>query len=270
MNILDKIIARKKEEVESNKGNCPIAELEKSMFFNRETLSFKKFIQAPDKSGIIAEHKRRSPSKGVINGSVLLSDVIKGYEAAGASAISVLTDKDFFGGENKDLIEARSICSLPLLRKDFIIDEYQIVEAKSFGADVILLIAAALTPERLEALAKFAKYLGLEVLMEVHNKEELLDNINDHLDVIGVNNRNLKDFTESIETSIQLSELIPDKFVKISESSISKAETIVKLKEYGYKGFLIGETFMKTLNPGASCQELIQKLEDWKIGKLKS
>jgi len=172
-----------------------------------------------------------------------------------------LTDTDFFGGDNKDLTEARVLLNIPVLRKDFIVDEYQLVEAKSIGADVILLIAAALEPKRLQELAKFANFIGLEVLMEVHNREELLDNLFDEIDVIGVNNRNLKDFQESIDTSLQLSELIPNKFVKISESSIDKAETIFTLKEAGYKGFLIGEYFMKQDDPGLACKKLAEEVK---------
>ncbi|HEX8549587.1 MAG TPA: indole-3-glycerol phosphate synthase TrpC [Cytophagaceae bacterium] len=261
MNILDKILAQKKIEVELRRESCPTAELERSLLFNRKTISFSHSILSAEKSGIIAEHKRKSPSKGVINSNVILEKVVKGYEDAGASAVSVLTDMDFFGGDNKDLTEARVLLNIPILRKDFIIDEYQLVEAKSIGADVVLLIAAALEPKRLQELAKFAKFIGLEVLMEVHNREELLNNLFDEIDVIGVNNRNLKDFKESIDTSLQLSELIPDKFVKISESSIDKAETILTLKEAGYKGFLIGEYFMKQSDPGFACKRLAEEVK---------
>lgn len=259
MNILDKIIESKKAEVEKRKEQCPVAELEKSMFFNRKTLSLKKFLEDPSKTGIIAEFKRQSPSKGLINGKAKVQEVTQGYEKAGASAISILTDKEYFGGENKDLIEARTLLNIPILRKEFIIDEYQIIEAKSIGADVILLIAAVLEPERLRKLADFAKYLGLEVLMEVHNEKELLDNCCD-VDVIGVNNRNLKDFSVSIETSIKLAELIPGRYFKISESGIYDPETIIKLKEHGYQGFLIGENFMRTENPEQEIKSFVASL----------
>jgi len=265
MNILEKIVESKKIEVEHRKEACPIAELEKSMFFNRQPLSFKKFLQDPTKTGIIAEFKRQSPSKGVINGLVTVQEVVKGYQAAGASAVSVLTDKEYFGGESKDLIEARTILQIPILRKDFIIDEYQIIEAKSIGADVILLIAACLEPERVRALASFARYLGMEVLLEVHNEQELLDNCCE-VDVIGVNNRNLKDFTVSIQTSIKLSELIPGKYLKISESGIYDAETIMKLREHGFNGFLIGENFMRTQHPGLEIQKFVADLRKLEAG----
>jgi indole-3-glycerol phosphate synthase len=256
-NILDKIIERKTQVVKDAKIERPEHLLERTQsFLNRKILSFSESIKSEAKSGIIAEHKRKSPSRGIINDSVSLEDVIRGYYHAKASAISVLTDFDFFGGQREDLIKARSLCKIPLLRKDFIISEYQILEAKSIGADAILLIAAVLKPSKLNSLAAYAKELGLEVLMEVHNKAELDRSLNDYIDVVGVNNRNLKDFSESIETSIQLAELIPDKFVKISESSISKASTIVELKKYGYQGFLIGETFMKQADPGKACANL--------------
>jgi indole-3-glycerol phosphate synthase len=261
MNILEKIISSKEIEVQQRKISCPVAQLEQSMLFNRTSFSFKSFITDPAKSGIIAEFKRKSPSRGIINGKASLEDVVRGYEEAGVSAISVLTDKEFFGGGNKDLIEARTIVNIPLLRKDFIIDEYQLIEAKSIGADVILLIAAALQPPVLKRLAAFAKLIGLEVLMEVHNEQELMENLHDAVDVIGVNNRNLKDFSESIETSIKLSSLIPDRYVKISESSLSGMENILKLKSYGYSGFLMGEAFMKYDNPGQKCRELIDNLK---------
>ncbi|MFL5730254.1 MAG: indole-3-glycerol phosphate synthase TrpC [Cytophagaceae bacterium] len=262
MNILDKIIDCKAIEVQQRKQNCPIAELEKSMFFNRKTYSFKKFITDPVKSGIIAEFKKKSPSRGVINDKVLPAVITKAYENAGASAVSVLTDYEFFGGGTKDLVEARAVLTCPILRKDFMIDEYQIVEAKSMGADAILLIAACLKPEKLKAMAEFAHYLGLEVLMEVHNKEELLENLHESVDVIGVNNRNLKDFSESIENSLHLADLIPDKYVKISESSLKSAEVIVQLKKKGFKGFLIGETFMKTDNPGKAMEKLVAEIRE--------
>jgi indole-3-glycerol phosphate synthase len=268
MNILDKIIETKKIEVERSKERCPIAELEKSMFFNRKTLSLKKFLTDPSKTGIIAEFKRQSPSKGIINGIALVGDVTKGYEKAGASAVSILTDKEYFGGENKDVVEARTQLNIPILRKEFIIDEYQIVEAKSIGADVILLIAAVLEPQRLRKLAEFAHFLGLEVLMEVHNEQELLDNCCE-VDVIGVNNRNLKDFTVSIQTSIKLAELIPGKYLKVSESGIYDAETIIELKEHGYNGFLIGENFMRKENPALEIEKFVGELKA-KSGKLKA
>ncbi len=260
MNILDKIVARKIEEIASAKAKKTIKDLEKSLGFNRETYSLKDFLTDPSKTGIIAEFKRKSPSKGIINDKVSVEEVTKGYAAAGASSLSVLTDHDFFMGHEDDLIAARTVNEIPILRKDFMIDEYQIIEAKALGADIILLIAACLTPKELLNFAKLAKSLGLSTLLEVHNREELDRSLNPYLDVIGVNNRNLKDFTVSIETSISLAEIIPTEFLKISESAISNPETIKMLKKVGFDGFLIGENFMKTDNPGEAMQEFVKQI----------
>lgn len=260
MNILDKIVLDKKAEVAEAKKNISIKELESSALFNRTTYSFKEFLTAPDHTGIIAEFKRRSPSKGIINDKVSVEAVTTAYAAAGASALSVLTDKDFFMGTKTDLHNARQVNQIPILRKDFMIDEFQVIEAKSLGADIILLIAAILTPQEIDALAKQAKNLGLNVLLEVHNLEELERSINPNLDAIGVNNRNLADFTVSVETSYKLAEHIPAEFMKISESAISDPETIKGLKKAGFNGFLIGENFMKQADPGAAMAEFVKAL----------
>ncbi|OAQ39050.1 indole-3-glycerol phosphate synthase [Pedobacter psychrophilus] len=260
MNILDKIVARKKEEVASAKAIKTIKDLERSLGFNRRTYALKDFLTDPSKSGIIAEFKRKSPSKGIINDKLSVEEVTKGYSAAGASALSVLTDHDFFMGKDDDLIAARAVNSIPILRKDFMVDEYQIIEAKALGADIILLIAACLTPEEILSFAKLAKSLGLSTLLEVHNREELDRSLNPYLDVIGVNNRNLKDFTVDIETSLSLAEIIPSEFLKISESAISNPETIKMLKKVGYNGFLIGENFMKTSNPGKAMADFVKEI----------
>ncbi|MEN7551393.1 indole-3-glycerol phosphate synthase TrpC [Rapidithrix thailandica] len=261
MNILDKIILHKREEVALQKEKVSTNILESFPLFDRKPLSTKGSIRHPERSGIIAEFKRKSPSKGIINDRVLPQDITKAYQAAGASAVSVLTDQAFFAGSLDDLTAARQALQIPVLRKDFVIDEYQILEAKAYGADLILLIAANLEPQQTKQLAAFAKSLELEVLMEVHNREELELHTNEHLDIIGVNNRNLKTFEVSLDTSIELSELIPKDFVKISESGISEIENIVKLKDYGFEGFLIGENFMKQDNPGQACQDFIQALK---------
>jgi indole-3-glycerol phosphate synthase len=260
MNILDKIVLNKKAEVAEAKKNISIRELESSALFNRTTYSFKEFLTAPDRTGIIAEFKRRSPSKGIINDKVSVEAVTTAYAAAGASALSVLTDKDFFMGTKTDLHNARQVNQIPILRKDFMIDEFQVIEAKSLGADIILLIAVILTPQEIDALAKQAKNLGLNVLLEVHNLEELERSINPNLDAIGVNNRNLADFTVSVETSYKLAEHIPAEFMKISESAISDPETIKGLKKAGFNGFLIGENFMKQADPGAAMAEFVKAL----------
>ena len=259
MNILDKIVADKHIEVDFRKGLIPIKQLEKSILFERKTVSLAQKLRESN-SGIIAEHKRRSPSKSVINQTSSVWDVAKGYEVAGACGMSVLTDGKYFGGSLDDLLTARASAQMPLLRKEFIIDEYQLLEAKAHGADVCLLIAACLTRNEIEHLSKFAKSLGLDVLLEVHNQEELDKALMPSLDMLGVNNRNLKTFEVSLETSKSLSTQIPNEFVKVSESGISSIEAIKDLKQYGYEGFLIGENFMKTEDPAKSAIEFIKQL----------
>src|ERR1700744_2627022 len=260
MNILDKIVAHKKIEVQAAKEICSIADLQNFEAFKRECYSFKDFLLDENRTGIIAEFKRKSPSKGIINDKVDVENVTTAYAAAGASALSVLTDHSFFMGDKADLIKARKVNEVPLLRKDFMIDEYQIIEAKALGADIILLIAAILTPQEISVFASTAKKLGLNVLLEVHNLEELQRSINPNLDAIGVNNRNLADFTVSVETSYQLAEHIPSEFLKISESAISNPETIKQLKKAGFNGFLIGENFMKQSNPGLAIREFVKEI----------
>ena len=259
MNILDKIVADKRKEVALRKGLIPVAQLEKSVLFDRKSASLAAILR-DSASGIIAEHKRRSPSKSVINNKLNVQDVAAGYEQAGVSGMSVLTDGKYFGGSLDDLLLARASAKFPLLRKEFIIDEYQILEAKAHGADVILLIAAVLSRSEIKAFSEFAKSLGMDVLLEVHNLEELEKSIMPSLDMLGVNNRNLKTFEVSLEISKSLSEKIPEDFVKVSESGISTIEAIKELQPYGYKGFLIGENFMKTADPGESAKEFIKKL----------
>ncbi|RAI90172.1 indole-3-glycerol phosphate synthase TrpC [Algoriphagus yeomjeoni] len=259
MNILDKIIAQKHIEVAERSSLVPVKLLENSVFFDGQVVSMKKYVTDTEKSGIISEFKRKSPSKGLINGSASVEAVSIGYMQAGASALSILTDADFFGGSNADLKEARKFNFCPILRKDFVVDEYQILEAKSIGADCILLIAAALEPARLKELAAFAKSLSLEVLMEVHDGEELERSLCGDLDLVGVNNRNLKTFDVSLQTSLDLVDQIPSEFVKISESGISDPATLITLKRAGYDGFLIGENFMKSSRPEQAAYNFIKE-----------
>ncbi len=259
MNILDKIIADKKQEVALKKSIIPVSQLESSVLFNARTYSLSKLL-LNSSSGIIAEHKRKSPSKQTINSSFTVEEVVKGYQNAGVCGISVLTDMKYFGGSLDDLLLARASVSIPLLRKEFIVDEYQLLEAKAHGADVILLIAAVLTREEIKRLSEFAQSLGLEVLLEVHDEEELLKSIMPSLNMIGVNNRNLKTFEVSLSYSKELAALIPDDFVKISESGISSISDVKELQPYGFKGFLIGENFMKTDNAGFAASEFIKQL----------
>lgn len=260
MDILEKIITHKTEEVANRKGLYPEKLLRQSIYFATQPVSLKKYLIREDKSGIIAEIKRKSPSKGVINQYVSIERTAIGYMQAGASALSILTDHKFFGGSNADLTEARKFNFCPLLRKEFIIDPYQIVEAKSIGADAILLIAAAISPNQVSEFTKIAHDLGLEVLLEVHGQDEFESHWQEEIDLVGVNNRNLKTFEVTIDTSISMASTIPMEVVKISESGISDPKTIVKLKQHGYQGFLIGETFMKHSRPEKACATFVEEL----------
>jgi indole-3-glycerol phosphate synthase len=259
MNILDKIIEHKKEEVARNKKLVSLHELQQQENFNRKTFSLKEFLLDETKTGIISEFKRRSPSKGIINDKADVMDVTTAYTKHGASGLSVLTDTEFFGGAVDDLLKAR-VNDIPILRKDFIIDEYQLAEARAMGADVILLIAACLTPHRVQELAFFAKSLQLEVLLEIHNEAEL-QHICDEVDMVGVNNRDLKTFSVDINRSIELSRQIPADKIKIAESGIKNVETIEIFKEVGFKGFLMGENFMKEKDPGEAFEQFVKKLK---------
>ena len=259
MNILDTIIEYKRSEIKKHKSNVRESVLEKSNFFNKDILSLKKFLLDENKTGIIAEFKRKSPSKGIINDKADAAIVTKAYADYGASALSVLTDINFFGGSNEDLIAAR-INNIPILRKDFIIDTYQITEARSIGADVILLIAACLDPATVQHLASFAKKLGLEVLLEIHDENEL-GHICDEVDVVGVNNRDLKTFSVDINRSIALRNKIPPGKMAIAESGISNVDTISRLRQFGFKGFLIGENFMKEPDPSIAFASFVNQLK---------
>jgi len=259
MNILDKIIAHKRQEVDARKEKFPVKLLEDSIYFNTPTVSLSAYLQRPDKHGIIAEFKRRSPSKGDINPYASVEAVSIGYMQAGASALSVLTDEHFFGGKSSDLTEARKYNFCPILRKDFIIDEYQIIEARSIGADAILLIAACLDKEALHRLASFARSLGLEVLVELHNEQEL-HKLSPEANIVGVNNRDLTTFETSIAHSIQMFPKLPAEMVKISESGLNDPQAVVELRRVGFQGFLIGEYFMRAERPGARCREFIKDI----------
>ncbi|MDE3212428.1 MAG: indole-3-glycerol phosphate synthase TrpC [Bacteroidota bacterium] len=259
MTILDKIIAHKHLEVAALKKIKRAAELEKESLFSREPLSLRDYLLKKEKTGIIAEFKRKSPSKGVINSRSTVGEVTSAYARNGASAISVLTDREFFGGSILDMKEA-AMLKVPILRKDFMIDPYQVVEAKAYGASVILLIAACLSKAEVKKLAGTAKGLGLSVLLEIHHEGEL-DHICDPVDVVGVNNRDLKTFTVDIQRSESLSHLIPSDKLKISESGISDPRTIQRMKKWGYDGFLMGERFMKQADPGQAFRKFAEKLK---------
>jgi indole-3-glycerol phosphate synthase len=249
MTILDKIVEKRRKEVETLKERTTIKGLEASPYFATKVVSFKKYILRADKTGIIAEFKRNSPSKGPLNPYASVEKVTIGYMQAGASALSILTESSFFHGKNQDLTEARQLNFCPILRKDFIVEEWQVIETKSIGADVILLIASILKPEETRNLAKLAKELGLEVLLEVHDQEEFGLNFNEYIDLVGVNNRNLKTFETTIETSLSLADFIPKNVVKISESGLDDILQLETLYKAGFQGFLIGEKFMKSSHP---------------------
>jgi len=259
MNILEKIIDKKRGEVREKKELYPFKLLEKSIYFNSPVVSLKKYILRDDKVGIIAEYKRKSPSKGMINQYAPVERTSIGYMQAGASALSVLTDTEFFGGKSDDLTIARKFNYCPILRKDFIVDEYQIIEAKSIGADAILLLANVSTPKEIKSFSKTAKSLGLEIVLEIRDKSELRS-VCEAVDCVGVNNRDLKNFETNVKRSFELAAMIPDDFIKISESGIDSVKTIHELKKAGYRGFLIGETFMKNSRPEIACANFIAEV----------
>ena len=261
MKILDKIVEDKKIEINKLLSNSSISKLENSHLFSRKCISLKESIKN-NNSGIICEFKRRSPSNQNINYISSLSDVVSGYEEAGAAGLSILTNKKYFDGDTQDIIDIRDISNLPILRKEFIISEYQVIEAKSIGSDAILLIASILSKEEIISYSSLAKSIGLEVLLEIHSEDELYKISGDDIDIVGVNNRNLDTLEIDLNNSIELYGKIPSKFIKISESGISEVESILKLKEVGYNGFLIGEKFMKKSNPMESAYDFIKKIEN--------
>lgn len=268
MDILDKIVANKRLEVMRQKEAVPLDSLlhlgERNL--NRPTHSMRCALEASP-VGIIAEFKRRSPSKGWLFPEAQVSDVVSTYEREGASACSILTDTEFFGGTFDDLCNARDLVKLPLLRKDFIIDEYQLYQARVMGADVVLLIAAILTEKECKHFATLAHQLGMEVLLEVHGEEEL-SRFNDNIDMLGVNNRHLGTFHTDVENSFRMIERMKletgqgdEAPVFVSESGISDTAVIRQLRKAGFRGFLIGETFMKTADPGKALASFIHELK---------
>jgi indole-3-glycerol phosphate synthase len=264
MTILEEIVAFKHGETAERRELVPVKKLERSEHFAVPVVSLVSYLRRTDKVGIIAEIKRRSPSRGMLNEYISVEQLSIGYMQAGASALSILTDTKYFGGTNDDLTMARRFNYCPVLRKDFVVDEYQIVEARAIGADAVLLIAGVLSEKQIKEFAALAKSLGLEVVLEIHSAEELPGGL-ENIDVLGVNNRNLQDFTTNVDRSFELAEALPPNgVVKISESGLSDAETIIKLKQAGFEGFLIGETFMRTSRPETACAALVQKLQEAK------
>ncbi|MFA5849583.1 MAG: indole-3-glycerol phosphate synthase TrpC [Bacteroidales bacterium] len=255
MNILDKILKNKREEVARlvRQNDCSLGP-----YTERGVISFKNALQNSS-TGIIAEFKRKSPSKGWISPYADCQAIIGSYEKSGATALSVLTDSLFFGGDCQDLISVRPLVNLPLLRKDFLIDPIQVYQSKAIGADVILLIAAALSKEQVRSMAGLAHQLGLEVLLEIHSNDEL-DHLCTEIDVVGVNNRNLITFDTSVDISFELAEKISENFLKISESGLSEPKIVKSLRKAGFQGFLMGEHFMKEESPGEALNQFIMDM----------
>ena len=260
MNILDTIVARKKAEVDERKNRKPLDVIKLDAFYIRNTISLVKGLSRPYASGIIAEFKRKSPSKGVINDRVDLLEVTKGYQDAGASAVSILTDEYFFGGDDQDVVRAREVLDIPILRKEFIIDEYQVHEAKALGADLILLIAACLTKEEVVRFSTVARSLGLEVLLELHDEDEL-GHVCETIDLVGINNRSLKTFDVNIARSLRMAGQLPKDKLKVAESGIDDPAQVKLFRENGYSAFLIGENFMKTNDPGMALNDFRNQIE---------
>jgi indole-3-glycerol phosphate synthase len=259
MTILENIITHKKKELDALMKHITYKDLERNIYFSRKTTSLVKSLSDCLRSNIIAEFKRMSPSKGTINSEARIGEVAEGYTHAGASGLSILTDRKFFGGSPDDLLLARELTHIPILRKDFIIDEFQVIQSKSIGADVILLIAAALKKDQVSKLAKLSHSLGLEVILEIHSRSEF-DFLCEHIDIVGVNNRDLKSFEADINISVALADEIPGQFLKIAESGISSPFTVKHLQQLGYNGFLIGELFMKRRDPVSAFSDFIKEI----------
>jgi indole-3-glycerol phosphate synthase len=259
MNILEQIIATKKKEIDELKARTPVQRLEKSKYFQRGTYVMSDFILSKSKTGIIAEFKRKSPSRGVMNDHSTVEEVTTGYFRSGASGLSVLTDSTFFGGSSSDLMRTRELNPIPILRKDFIIDEYQVIETRAMGADVVLIIAAALSKEKAKSLSRLARSNNLQVLLEVHHLSEL-SHLNEYVDMIGVNNRDLGTGIVDIETSVRTAEDLPKGFVKISESGISTPLIFNRLRKCGFQGFLMGERFMREPDPAVAFSEFVNQI----------
>ena len=259
MNILDTIVERKKAEVTSRMEEVPMECLFDEKYYKRNAISLVKNFNQPFSTGIIAEFKRKSPSKGIINDKLDALSVTSAYQTAGAAAVSILTDTDFFGGSVDDILQSRESLFIPILRKEFIVHPYQIHESKAIGADLILLIAACLTPAQVVEFSEEAKSIGLEVLLELHDEDEI-GHICDTVDLVGINNRSLKTFDVDIARSLRMADAIPDGKPKVAESGIDDPDQVKLFRGNGYKGFLIGENFMKHADPGAALKEFISKL----------
>jgi indole-3-glycerol phosphate synthase len=257
---LERIVDHKRREVKELQDLYPVKLLERSPYFSAPAVSLCKYLRRQDKVGVIAEIKRKSPSAGVLKEDLSVEQISIGYMQAGASALSVVTDHQFFGGSNDDLTTARRFNFCPVLRKDFIISDYQLIEARSIGADAVLLIASILPPASQASLGRLARELGMEVLLEVHSEKELKNAALECADLIGVNNRNLDTLQIDANSSAEIGALIPAGIPKIAESGLHDAAQIVALKRTGFDGFLIGESFMQSSKPAAACERLIREV----------
>ncbi|MFV0139656.1 indole-3-glycerol phosphate synthase TrpC [Empedobacter falsenii] len=255
--ILDEIVAQKRKEILEKKKTQSIESFRNSENFLLPVKSAKASILDKTKSGIIAEFKRKSPSKGFINKEANVKEVVAAYEKFSASVVSVLTDEHFFGGSFDDLQQAKEVLNIPILRKDFIVDEFQVYETKAIGADLMLLIAECLTKDEVYNLAKTAKEIGLEILLELHSEDQM-EKINEFIDLIGINNRNLKNFEVDIQKSKQILKQLPQNLIKVAESGISDPETVKELRQAGFQAFLIGENFMKADNPSQAFEQFVK------------
>jgi indole-3-glycerol phosphate synthase len=260
-NILENIVKERKRTIKKLKRIISEEQWEMLPLFQKKCISLKKALLKKNTAGIIAEFKRASPSKGIINANVDVFDVVLDYQMNGAAGISILTEPVFFEGNNDDILTLAGSLTIPVLRKDFIVDEYQIVETKALGADVVLLIAAVLTKLETQRFTKLAHELGMEVILEIHNEMES-EWISDEIDIVGVNNRDLKTFTVDINRSVELSERIPGNKIRISESGIDDIATIRLLQQHGFNGFLMGDKFMKEKNPGKAFKNFTEKLKE--------
>lgn len=257
--ILQTILKRKAEEVSERSRRTPIREMSERAAAQSPVRGFRQAltrrIQAGD-AAVIAEIKRSSPSKGLLRPDYRPADIARSYQAGGAAALSVLTDVDFFQGDDAHLTQARDACELPVLRKDFTIDAYQVYEARALGADCILLIVACLGDAQLNDLGGLAAHLGMDALVEVHDAEELQRALALRPPLLGINNRNLRSFETSLETTLDLLSAVPDGVTVVTESGIHKPEDVALMRRRGVDAFLVGEAFMRAVNPGDKLREL--------------
>ncbi len=258
MDVLAKILAQKRKRVEQSKREVPLDRLQSDAYAKRASATPHALSNAlrSDAINIIAEFKRRSPSKGVIRADADLGSIVKSYAAGGAAAISVLTETDHFDGSLADLTAVKMQTALPVLRKDFVFDPYQLYEAAAAGADAILLIVAALDDEQLGSLRRLTDELGMDALVEVHNDEEMERAASTGATLIGVNNRNLHTFEVTLETSVTLAGLAPKGCLLVSESGLSQGADLQRLREHGFHGFLIGESLMRARDPEIALRDL--------------